>query len=262
MNFFRQVKDSFTNFDAYREISEQRGGKTFRYFILLFTLVFLIGGLGFAYNFKAGTAEFATVVREQVPEFNFANGELILEGPQPIVFDGDNNSTLIIDTTGQVDESALNEYSEGVFISKEKLVNKQGPKTTEFNFADFSEISFDKQKLLGYMPMLKWLLPIMAVFGYILKMVWVLVTVVILALIGLIINSARKGKLEFGNTWNMAIYAFTLPWLLEMVKNLVYPAMPIFWVVKWGIAVFILYKGIEAATKPVITDEAPPAEML
>ena len=118
MNFFRQVKDSFTNFDAYREISEQRGGKTFRYFILLFTLVFLIGGLGFAYNFKAGTAEFATVVREQVPEFNFANGELILEGPQPIVFDGDNNSTLIIDTTGQVDESALNEYSEGVFIPK------------------------------------------------------------------------------------------------------------------------------------------------
>lgn len=257
MSFFRQVKDSFTNFEEYREIAGQKRGRTFKYFIILYTLVFIIGGLRMAWNFNAGAAQLAETVREEVPEFRLADGVLTVEGPQPIVIDGDNATAMIIDTTGQVDESVLSNYDEGIFVSGTKIVNKQYSGTNEYKFADYKQMSLDKQKLLSYLPMIKWLLPVLAFLMYLVKMVWVLVTTVILALIGLMINSARKGQLDFNNTWNMAVYAFTLPWLLEMIKNLAYPMMPSFWLLKWGIAFFILFKAIEAVTRPAVTDEVP-----
>lgn len=261
MDFFRRIRDSFLDFDTYREISGQKGGRTFRYFILLFTLVFLIGSIRLAVEFNIGMSGIISSVKNEVPEFRLANGELTVEGEQPIVIDGDNRTALIVDTTGKTDESVLDNYAEGVFISKDKLVNKQNLQRKEIKFADLKNFTFDKQQLVSYLPMLKWFMVVLGALFYVIKLVWVLVTTVFLALIGLAINSGMKGKLEFGNLWNIAVYAFTLPWLLEMVKNLVYPTIPIFWPVKWGIAIYILYKGIQAANTPIDTAE-PPANVV
>ncbi len=263
MGFFSQVKDSFTNFEAYRGFATQTGGKTFKYFFLLFTLVFLVGGIRFAYDFNADRDRIVTAVREKLPEFRLENGQLTVQGEQPMVLEGGNNTALVIDTTGRTDESVLNNYTEGVFISRDRLMTKQNFESRIISFADFKQFTLDKPKLISLLPMLKWLLVAAAVFGYIFKMAWVLITTVILSLLGLLMNSARKGRLAFGNIWNVSVYAFTLPWLLELVKNLVYPGLPIFWPVKWGLAMFFLYKGIEAANKTADPEEPrPPGDLV
>lgn len=41
----------------------------------------------------------------------------------------------------------------------------------------------------------------------------------------------------------------SLPLLLELAVNLVYPALPHFWVIKWGLALFLTYKAMEAVVK-------------
>jgi len=257
MNFFSQVRDSFLNFDAYKEFARQKGGKTFKYFVLLFTLVFLIGGLRFVNTYNTGVSELAAAVKEQVPEFRLENGELTVEGQQPIILGGENNSVLVIDTTGQTESSILDQYLEGVYIDRNSITVKQDYNNRVVNFSAFREVVLDKDKLVSKLPLLKWLLVIIAFFSYGFKMGWVLITTVILALLGLIINSSMKGGLEFGNLWTISVYAFTLPWLLEMVKELVYPGLPLFWAAKWGLAIYILYKGIEAANTPVSAGELP-----
>ena len=257
MNFFRQVKDSFTNFSSYQNVSAQKAGKTFKYFFLLFTLIFIIQGTRFTYKFNAGTAEFVASVKDQIPEFTLANGKLKVEGQQPLLVEGTNSTALIIDTTGKTDESVLDKYNEGVFVSQDKVVNKQDFQRKEISFADMKQITLDKQKLMGYLPLIKWLLVIIGIFAYVFGSAWALITSFILALIGLIINSTMKGKLELGNSWNMAVYALTLPWLLEMLVNLILPTAPYLWAVKWGLAIFLLYKGIEATVKPAPNGEPP-----
>ncbi len=257
MGFFRQLRDSFTAFEAYREFAFQKKGKTFKYFILLFTLTFLVSGIRFVFDFNEGAAGIRETVEQHVPEFMLAGGELTVRGEQPIILGDDGYTVMIIDTTGQTRESVLDSYAEGVLILKDRLVTKQNYQQREIMFSDFKEISFDKQDLIGLLPMLKWLLAVIAVLGYILKLVWVLITVLILALIGMIISSNIKSGLKFENLWNMAVYAFTLPWLIEMLKNLAYPALPLFWAIKWGLAVYILYRGIQAVGPPVPNEEPP-----
>ena len=257
MGFSRQVKDSFTNFESYSEFAIQKRGKTFKYLVLLVTLTFLIGGLRFVFDFKVGAAGVRETVEQQVPEFRLENGELIVSGEQPIILGDDGHTVMIIDTTGQTQESVLNDYSEGVLVLRDRLITKQDYQQKEIMFADFKEISFNKENLIGLLPMLKWLLVLIAVFAYIFKLVWVFITVLILAAIGLILNSSEKSGLKFENLLNMAVYAFTLPWLIEMLKNLIYPALPMFWVIKWGLAVYILYRGIKAAKPPVLNEEPP-----
>lgn len=257
MGFFRQFKASFSSFDSYSDFAAQRTGKTFKYFFLLFTIIFLVWAIPFAYNFNSGAIDLVNTVKAKIPDFRLADGQLEVDAPQPIVLNGENQTALIIDTTGKTDESVLDKYNEGIFVSRDKIVNKQGTQINKINFADMKQLSLDKQELLGYLPLVKWLFVIIAVFGYVFGAAWILITTVILALIGLFINSTQKGHLQFGQTWNVAVYALTLPWVLDTLKGEIYPQIPFFWVIKWGLAIFIMYKGIEAANKHLTTQEPP-----
>jgi hypothetical protein len=257
MGFFSQAKASFTDFESYRVIAFQRTGKTIKYLFLLFTLIFIIGGIKFSYDFNANLGDTTASIKDKTPEFSLANGELTVQGQQPMIFTGDNEVALIIDTTGKTDETELDKYSEGAFIAKDRVVTKQNLQTRTIKFADLANVSFDKQKLISYLPLFKWVLPIIGVVAYIFGITWVVITTIFLALIGLIVNSSVKAKLEFGNIWNIGVYAFTLPWLLELLVNLSGLAIPLFWFVKWGLAVFFLYKGIEAANRQIIAYEPP-----
>jgi len=257
VGFFTQLKQSFLDYDSYREFAFQRKTKTFKYFFIIFSLVFLIGGLRFAGELKTGYSNIITTVRYDLPEFSLKNGELTVEGQQPVIMGEGNSAVLVIDTTGKTDESFLDQYVDGVFIFKDKIIIKENPQLRIIKFADLKGLSLDKQKLIELAPMVKWVFVALAFFGYVFGLIWALVTTVILALAGLFINSMMKGRMVYNNLWNMAVYALTFPWLLEMVKNLVYPDLPYFQVVKWSLAIYILYKGIESANRPVVTDEPP-----
>ena len=254
MGFFRDVKNSFTDFQSYKIFAFQKGGKTFKYLLLLFTLVFLIGGIRFVLNFSEGTGQVRQTVEDEVPDFRLENGELSVEGQQPIVLGDDGHTVMIIDTTGQTDETALDSYREGLLIFKDRLISKQDYQQRIIKYSDIPNLTLDKQILIGLLPLLKWLFVLVAVFAFIFKLVWVLITTLILALIGWGISSNFKTKLQFANLWNIAVYAFTLPWLLEMVKNLVYPGLPLFWAIKWGLAIYIAYRGIQAVKDPLLPD--------
>lgn len=246
MVFFTQLWDSFNNFKAYTEFAYQKNSKTITYFFILFSFIFIVSGIRSYYDFSQGFSETVNTFKDKIPEFTFSKGELKVEGTQPLIFEGENHTLLAIDTTGKIDETILNQYSEGVFIGKNKLVSKQDMELRTVMFDKFKGFQFDKRKLLKIIPSFKWIFVLFGVFAYFFSVVWVLITTVFLALVGnLMAKRPIKEKLRFTNYWNVAVYALSLPWLLEMFKNLIYPVMPLFTAVKWVIAAFIMYKALD-----------------
>lgn len=255
MGFFQQVIASFTNFDSYKVVAFQRSGRTLKYFFLLFTLVFILGSIRIAYDMTASFSEALNTVKENLPEFSLKNGELNVEGPQPIILGGENNTALVIDTTGKTNETILDNYNEGVFISKHELFTKQNYQVKKINFSAFKTVTLNKEKLVQWLPVLKWLIIILGLIGYLFSLVWALMTTALLAMLGtFMVKQAVRSKINFSKLWNIAVYAMTLPWILEMVKNLIYPGLPIFFAIKWGTAIFIMYKAVEAVSDNLIEE--------
>lgn len=262
MGFFRRIKDSFTNFEMYNEIAFQRKGQTLKYFLVLFTLLFILGSLRMVYDFNIWSKAMIGVARDKIPEFEFANGELKVEGQQPIVIEGENNTVLIVDTTGKTSDSELDKYNEGVYISRDMLVAKQNFESRVIRFSNFKNFNLDKNKLIGLLPLLKWMiLPIGAVL-YIFALVWALITTAILAAIGsFMVKTQIKDKIDFTKLWNISVYALTLPWILDTAKNLLFPNLPFFLIIKWAAALIILNKAIEAVNKK-FTENPPSQDIL
>lgn len=263
MEFFSRIKDSFTNFETYNEIAVQRRGKTFKYFFVLFTLLFIIGSLRLAYDFNVGTSAMIEAAGDKIPEFKFADGELQVEGQQPIIIEGENNTVLIIDTTGKTSEAALDKYNEGAFISRHTLVAKQNFETRVIRFSNFKNFSLDKDKLIGLLPMFKWIIVPVGAVLYIFALVWALVTTALLAAVGsFMVKRQIKDKVDFAKLWNISVYALTLPWLLDAAKNLVFPGLPFFFIIKWAAALIILNKAIEAVNNRFSDSHQPPGDVL
>jgi len=255
MSFFNNIIGSITNFNAYREFSEESPWRALRYFFLIFSLLFI----GYAVTLVPVINNFADKlgqeVRENVPDFRIVNGELEFNEKMPFIVKGENNFILIVDTTGELNPAALEQYPNGVFVEKTKAVIKdeqQGLNTVDFSA--FKEMEISRQSVLSFLPTVKNLMPLILlviyIFGFLSKTVFILV----LALIGLAIKS--RADLKFGHMWSIACHALTLPLILDLVKSVAVPRLPGFFIVYFGIAVFYMYKGVQAAKEN--RDEAGP----
>ncbi len=263
MVFFGRIKDSFTNFEMYSEIAFQKKGQTLKYFFILFTILFIFGSLRVAYDFNVRISTMIETARDKVPEFSFANGVLKVEGQQPVILEGENNTVVIIDTTGKTNESVLGKYSEGVFISSQMVVTKQNFETRIIKFNNFKNFNLDKEKLIRLIPAFKWIIIPVAIVLYIFSTVWALITSVLLAAVGsFMVKSQNKDKVDFSKLWNIAVYSLTLPWILDAAKNLVYPDLPFFFIIKWAVAIIVLSKALEAVNKSITHNNLPPQDIL
>lgn len=252
MNFLTQIKASFTNFDEYRAFASQKTKTTLKYLTLLFTILFVVGGLPSLPSLNPSKA--VSDAKETIPDFKLADGKLAVYGKQPITI-GDSSQKIIIDTTGKTDDSALNNTTKSVLVTADRIIVKQEMQTQTFELSEFKDTVLTKQSLLDLIPKFMFAgLAFAVIFGYLFGWLSLIITAVALALIGMAINAVKKGKLEFGALWNAAVYALTLPWVIETVKNMIYPELPLFGLVKWGLAIYLIYRGIEAANTPLASD--------
>ena len=114
--------------------------------------------------------------------------------------------------------------------------------TRTFSLTELKGIILTKSDILEFLPKLSWIMLIFIVFGFIFALGWKLLNAVILALLGLIVNSVLKGRLKFNNMLNISIYVLTLPMLIQLAVNLYGYPLPGFGLIYWGIS--ILYAAL------------------
>ncbi|KNZ68576.1 hypothetical protein Tfer_2828 [Thermincola ferriacetica] len=244
MGFIEQFKGSIIDWTFYREVAFQKTSKTIKYLLVLFSILFIITGIKSAIGLNSDLQQFISDFKKKVPDFKLADGEFRFNAKQPYYLEGENNSVLVVDTTGATREDVLDKYSDGVFITKTKIYLKQQYQVRQINLKDYKEITLTKDKVLAFLPSLKWLIIIIGIVGYIVSLVGKLLSGVFLAMIGMFVNNAQKGPLQFGQAWNVGIYALTLPLLLEALVKLVYPQFPYFFLIYYAIAIFYVVKAV------------------
>ncbi|KXG09280.1 hypothetical protein AT864_02510 [Anoxybacillus sp. P3H1B] len=227
MNFFKKLSYSVGDVRRYPDMVAQGAGKAFLY-LLLFALLFgTLNSIIVGYQFNQSIGHFTGTLESKIPEFTFQNGELNVEGTMPIVLDDSKNGAVIIDTTGQTTEDRLNPYSSGVLILKDRMISKQaGGQTQVFLFRDFQGVTFDKQDLVGFLPYLKWLAPIVAVIAWIGFFIGKIFSALFLAIINLVISKLQKANLPFGRLYSLSIYSLSLPIILDLIFKLFHFRLP------------------------------------
>lgn len=247
MNLISQFVNSLGKFQAYKYFVKQSLGKAFLYLFLVSILLGGIGGIKFLSDFNSGINEVVQDFQSGVPDFQLKNGELEVNADMPYMIEDDQNGVVIIDTTGTNDETILNDYENGIFISKHGVVNKENMfKTTKFDFSSLQGITITKEKVVNWLPYLKWLSVLIIVFGFIFYFIGKLISVLIVSVCGIAIQSILKHKIGFKNLYKLAIYAMTLPILVNTIIDLTGLSIPYFTLIYYGIALLYLWMAIKA----------------
>ncbi|MGE5630513.1 MAG: DUF1189 domain-containing protein [Caulobacteraceae bacterium] len=246
MNFFLQMRESVIDFKFYREIKDNKFGRSFTYLLLLFLIIYFINGTKTFVVLRAGVDELVSQVNNNVPEFKLENGEFSFEGKMPYYISNNANEVFAIDTTGQLTEKALEGVHTGMLVTRDKLFVKQNTgELRVFSLKEFVGITLTKSDVLNFLPKLSWIVLIFIVFGFIFVFGWKLLNAVILALIGLIINAVMKADMKYNNLLNISIYALTLPLLLQLAVDLSGIAVPMFWLIYWTISIVYVAMAVK-----------------
>lgn len=217
-NFFKDFYYSLFKFDYYKNFINQNFGKSIAFITLFSLIISVFNGISFLFSLNSFANDLNTVIEKQIPHFTFDKGELNFENSKdmPLIYnDGEDN--IIIDTRDNTDKSILDEYDAGILITKNKIVQKQNSQTKVTDLSEFKDLSFSKEDLYQYVPYIKALSPVLAIFIFIGVIIAYLFYALLLSLLGLIFNSVNKSNLTYSQIFNLSIYSLTLILFLEFL---------------------------------------------
>ncbi len=250
MNFFMQMRESVIDFKFYRSIKNNKFSRSFVYLLLLFVIIYFIGGTRTFISTRIAVDEIVSNLSVNVPEFRLENGEFSFEGQMPYYISSSTNEAFVIDTTGKVTESVLDDVGSGILITKDRVYVKRSEiETRELNLAELSDVTLTKTDIVEFLPKLSWIVFIFIAFGFIFALGWKLLNAVILALAGLIAAAVLKSDLKYNNLMNISIYALTLPMLLQLAVKLYGYPVPYFGLIYWGISILYVAMAVKSCNE-------------
>lgn len=246
MSFLSQFRNSIVSFESYRHFLRQKVGRAVLYLLLLSLILSAVTGIKVLYDFNYGIDVMIRNFRTEVPNFVLKNGELTVDAPMPYYVEKDEDFLFVIDTSGKLDESVLNDYPEGIFLSRYEAVLKQNAfEIRKIDFSSLAGATITKDEVINWLPLLKWLSIFIIVFGFLFYFIGKLLSALLISLLGLIMSSAAKFRMEFGDLYKLSIYTLTLPMVIKALVGLAGINIPFFWLIYYGIAVFYLWKAIQ-----------------
>jgi hypothetical protein len=250
MGFFSKLKNSITNPAAYNHFLKESTGRAVVYLLLLCLIFGGISAIRNVYDYNKTIIVVLNVFKEKVPNFKFENGELNVEGEMPIIMNEGKDSAIIIDTSGKTEETILDKYSSGTFISKTKFVQKKNSaQKTETNFEAAKTLTItnaDVEKWIGIAKVGNVFIVIFApIFFFGVKFI----AAFIVSLLGLIVNAFCKAKVTYGEIYKLSIYALTFSIILKVFFTVIAVEVPYFWILYYGIPLIYLGVGLNSISK-------------
>lgn len=261
MNVFKEMVLSIYSFESYSKFLKNRKGKVFGFGVLLMLIYFLITVLWPPLSY----IELSQVFREFVPEFELKNGTLwvgdVIEleeddtyicidtDPDYVFYDADDDEMVL----------SLRGYRTAILMDSEKIILKNNG---EIQGAYFSQLDFelDKEGLLEIVPWLYAGYVIAMLLAYIWMTALFFFGVLFVALLGMIVASCMKHQLTFGQLYLMGVYSRTLPLLIKAVVSFLPFSIPFFWVINFGLSLFIIAMAIRKMEdqKPISQNPVDP----
>ncbi len=249
MGIFKKMKYSITNIEKYSEMSAEGVKSAFKYLLVIILILSLVTAISLTIRSYKAIQDIASYIESNIPNFNYKDKVLTVEGEQPKKIDVDNEefafSKIIIDTN-ELNDEKINEYVEelkgsgyGILILRDKARIVYGAQNTEGDSNSYTEMEvfyndyvsqlpvneFTKADVLNYMKGTKIigiLLEILLMFLIEAIIEYFIITVCVALLIGAmgyLTAILLRAKMRFVAVFNMAIYALTLSTLLQAIYN-------------------------------------------
>lgn len=199
----------------------------------------------------------------KAPDFAFRNGQVEFGEKMPYRIQEGSNTLIIIDTTGQTGPEALNGYSNGMLITKDRVFQVQPGRGMQEIDLSTVPFTFTKDTLIGFMQKLWVFVPIGYVFMFLFQLGFKALDACILGVVGLIYGSSTGRQVDFGLGFKLGLYAMTIPtalqWLVPGFSTIPfnYPYGTLGFVGWWAIAIIYLIFGLQAYFKNPEEPTAP-----
>lgn len=239
-NFFKQAFKSIKDLDKYEDFATEQPKQAFKYLFKLIFVFALIISIFYTYKTVASIIDIYSNIKDVIPEFSYANGELKVDGEQPIIISQleEDLGKIIIDTN--IQENATEKYEDeiknndvAVLVLKDKIIIKSDSATGQVVY-DYKDIAssyniseFTKQDATEYIEQINivyiYLFICFTIFVYlfIVYFVSILIDVLVLAILAFIVSRISKIKLKFAPSFNIAVHSITLPALLNLIYIIV-----------------------------------------
>ena len=236
IGFFKRIYLSVKEFEKYVIIASENISVAIKYLLkLMLIFVFVITCI-FMYQFYTYFQKSIIYFNENIEELHFINGELSIDkGDKKEIING--NSVIpyiLVDTdanTETIEEynKKLDGYETGIIILKDKIIYKNGLLNNglEYKYSDiigkYDINEFNKQDVLNFISQINNFSSYASIFIamfislYIIYTFSTIIDVFMLAILGFIVSRIVGIKMRFKATFNIGIYALTLPILLNIV---------------------------------------------
>lgn len=237
--FFKKVWYSIDKIEKYSELSAEGFGRAIKYLGILIIIIAIISSVITVYNTSLEVKKIAEYINEKSPELTYSDGTLQIDSPEVITDDSSNFGKIIIDTKTDSEEQ-INQYKEqvneeenAIIILKDKLILKDiGTNgTSEYNYKElFKEVGiteFNKQQLVEYlkgsnmMPLYLNLFLVLFIYAFVIYFINTIFYIIAISVVGYLATLILKLKIRYVAVFNMAVYAITLPTVLNMLYLIV-----------------------------------------
>lgn len=258
LNFFKRIYYSAAGFDNYRHFISQRIGKSVIYLLLLSLILGLIGLIQPFIMFNKLMDEVIVDIDKSLPDFTLENGKLHVEGKMPIIIEG--ATTIIIDTSGNTDESILSKYDSVILITQDKMIQKNFASTQDTNFSVFAGVKMNKENIKKMLPIMKGL----SIFIFIIMPFFVIagrfISAFAVSIIGIIVNSSKNLNLPYRDIFAISAHSLTVPLLIGIILDLVGIPMLYSTVIFYLISGIYIWGALNSIKKHTLLSQLPPLE--
>lgn len=238
--FFKRLKLAVFNLDSYQNFALEKTGVALKYFVKLILLFCVIIGIAMTYRFVNMANQGIDTFRNEMPDFSFENNQLSSKAEeQPTIIEKTAEGisyTLIMDTNIEENSDKLTEYTKkldlynaGIILLKDKVFVKVGTmsKIQEYSYeslaSQYQIQSLDKQTLLQHIESINTIPFYMALYLTLLLYLFcayllaTLLETVLLFVLGFFTTKISSVRLKNNQIYNIALYALTLPILLNAI---------------------------------------------
>jgi len=236
IGFFKRIFLSIKEFEQYVILASENISVAIKYLLkLMLIFVFIITSI-FMYQFYNSFQKAITYFNESIDEVSFSNGELQIDkGDKKEIINEDSIIPyVLIDTYANEEQiqkyrNDLGGYETGIIILKDKIIYKNGllSDALEYKYSDIIGIyniqEFNKQDVSNFINKANNFSSYISIFIamfislYIIYTISTIVDVFMLAVLGFIVSRIAGMRMRFKATFNIGIYALTLPILLNVV---------------------------------------------
>jgi len=239
-NFFKQALKSVKDLDKYEDFAEEQPRVAFKYLLKLILIFTVIVTAFYSYKIVDSLNDSYNSLKAVLPEFAYSNGELTVNGEQPIILKQLEESfgKVIIDTNTTEDatvkyEEEIKQSVAAIVILKDKVIMTSNSTSGQvmYKYTDlvnaYGLTEFTKQDVVNYIdgmnPITIYSSVYLMIFVYlfIIYFISILIDVLILAILAFLVSRMTRIRLKFAPSFNIAVHGITLPVLLNLIYIIV-----------------------------------------